>query len=229
MQLYLTIRLRSDATFGRGEGVAGLVDVEIDHDEVGCPIIGGRVLKGLLREECANLRFVLGASWSPWQPAANQLFGEQGATQEDDADLMRAAIMRISPATLPPDLCDALHRDVRRGILRRHEILTALTSIRRQTAVDARTGSPAPGSLRAMRVLLRETCLIATLDFDRPPDERALPLLAACALATRRGGTGRNRGRGRLALLLHEQLPADYDDPTATRAWFDRFAAEVRA
>lgn len=57
--LKLKFILKSDATFGRGDGVAGLVDSEVQHDEYGLPFLGGRALKGLLEEECANIVFAL--------------------------------------------------------------------------------------------------------------------------------------------------------------------------
>ena len=60
MKLALTIELLTDTTFGRGDGVAGLVDEEVEHDsQTGLPIIRGRTLKGLLVEECANLLYAL--------------------------------------------------------------------------------------------------------------------------------------------------------------------------
>jgi hypothetical protein len=218
-EYYLTLRLHSDATFGRGEGVAGLVDVEIEHDVYGLPFVGGRALKGLLVEEWANLRYALGGT-SEWDETATALFGLPGATEPETT-----ARMRVGAAQLPADLCAA----IRQSPMQVGEVLTSLTTIRRQTSLDARDGAPEAASLRSLRVLLRGTPLIAQLDFEREPGERALALLAACTLGVRRGGTGRNRGRGRLALLLHSNVPADFDDATFTRRCFERFAAEVNA
>lgn len=226
MRYYLTLDLQSDATFGRGEGLAGLVDVEIEHDEAGCPFLGGRSLKGMLVEEWANLRYalrsVLSSDYLAWDAVATHLFGTTGAMYAG------AAGMRVGPATLPPELHAILKYDVSRGTIQPHQILDTLTAIRRQTAMDATTGSPDPGSLRSMRVLLRGTPLIATLDFERSPDDNTLALLAACVLATRRGGTGRNRGRGRLSMLLHAQKPEDYRDMTFTKRWFEHFAHSLQ-
>jgi hypothetical protein len=53
-----------------------------------------------------------------------------------------------------------------------------------------------------MRVVLRGTTFVAPLGLAREPDADTLALLAACVLALRRGGTGRNRGRGRLQVEL---------------------------
>jgi hypothetical protein len=219
MRYYLTLHLHSDTTFGRGEGVAGLVDVEIEHDAYGCPYIGGRSIKGLLVEEWANLRFALGET-DDWDDIATVLFGKIGATGDGDAQ------MRIGAATLPPDLCAAIRKDA----LPPHQIIGSITTVRRQTAINTETGAPEEGSLRTMRVLLRETSLIATLDFDQTlkDKERTLGLLSACVLAVRRGGTGRNRGRGRLSMLLHATEPIDYRDATFTLACFEAFQKEVR-
>jgi hypothetical protein len=107
-------------------------------------------------------------------------------------------------------------------------VLNLLTTIRRQTAIDPERGAYAHGSLRSMRVLLRDTILLAALDFDSTPSSRALALLASCALAVRRGGTGRNRGRGQVQCLLHADLPTTHPlDATFTREHFTAFAAEV--
>lgn len=220
---WLSVQLQSDATFGRGDGVAGLVDVEIEHDDLGCPYLGGRALKGLLVEEYANIRSAL-SDKAHWDVAATALFGKTGAAHGAEI----GALLHIGPAQLPADLRTALHVDIGEK-LHPSEVLTLFTTIRRQTAVSER-GAPEKGSLRAMRALLRETILIAELHTERELSERERGLLAACVLGVRRAGLGRNRGRGRVALLLHTTQPisrAALDDRTTTEAWFESFAREV--
>jgi hypothetical protein len=204
MTYEIHLRLLSDATFGRGDGVAGLVDAEVEHDpETGFPFMRGRTLKGLLVEECANLLYALGqghrghaGELTPFHDAARFLFGQGGSRMEDDAR------MRVGAARLPEDLQRALRDDLKNKRLDGREVLEALTSIRRQTAVEEETGIPDEGSLRSMRVLLCGTELVATLEFVTDPDDLSIGLLAACAFSIRRAGTGRNRGRGRLAASL---------------------------
>jgi len=195
METYkLQLTLLSDTTFGRGDGVAGLVDVEVEHDAHGLPYLRGRTLKGLLAEECANILFGLKQA-DRWQKAAQSLFGRPGSNLEDGAGL------HVSDAALPASLRVAIAADLQDGKYTSTDILDSLTSIRRQTAMDE-TGIPADGSLRAMRVILRGTVFEADLHFLSPPTEDALGLLAACAKALRRVGTGRNRGRGRVRVTL---------------------------
>lgn len=216
---YLTLHLKSDATFGSGQGIPGLVDVEIEHDEKGCPFFGGRALKGLLVEEWENIRFALGKSAESWKESATRLFGNQGAMRQG------IATMHVGNATLPPALLALLHNDTQ---LSSSDVLNSLTTIRRQTAMNAETGVPQEHSLRSMRVLLRDTPLIASLGFDTPPTQDDLALLAACVLGVRRAGTGRNRGRGHVALLLHDQEPNDYYADQYTKTLFDHFATSIR-
>jgi CRISPR/Cas system CSM-associated protein Csm3 (group 7 of RAMP superfamily) len=226
---WLCFRLWTDATFGRGEGLAGLVDQEVDHDESGLPYLGGRTLKGLLNEECASILYALrwqGADVTRWEEAAQRLLGGPGSTLSDDAWL------RVGAARLPADLRRAVHQAVRaRGAtLSRTDVLDSLTTIRRQTAVNEKTGVPEEHTLRAMRVVLRETPFEARLTFldrARPED---VALLAACVLALRRAGTGRNRGRGRLQATLHVDRDGRPGDDI-TRQQFDTFISvleEVR-
>jgi hypothetical protein len=201
LQIY--IKLKTDATFGRGDGVAGLVDEEVEHDRAtGLPFLRGRALKGLMVEECSNIMFALECRHSPalnrLQGPARFLFGQAGSTLDDDAS------MHVGPALLPKELRDAVEAEVKRG-LPPADILESLTAVRRQTAVDERTGAPDEGSLRSLRVVLRKTCFISQIDFEKDPSSDALALLAACVMSLRRAGTGRNRGRGRLSAKLFDE------------------------
>ncbi|CAG1004554.1 hypothetical protein ANRL4_03456 [Anaerolineae bacterium] len=198
---YLRLVLESDATFGRGDGVAGLVDEEIEYDPAtGLPFLRGRTLKGLLTEECANLLYAAtnAPKLSDLQEAAKALFGGGGSTTSDDAQ------MKIGHAELPQALRDAVRADVDRRAILPSDVLESLTAIRRQTAMTPE-GVPEDGSLRSMRVLLRGTELIAPLFFDTQPSPVMLALLGACAVGLRRAGTGRNRGRGKLTASLVDQ------------------------
>ena len=197
----LKLTLLSDATFGRGDGVAGLVDVEVQHDAVGLPYLGGRALKGVLGAECADIVFALRrgatAQIARWEQAATRLFGQSGARLEG------AALMRVGPARLPRDLHMALAYDIENKInpLTRADVLDMLTTLRRQTAMDE-TGAPRKETLRTLRVILRGTTFTSQLTFSEDPAPDDLALLAATVKALRRVGTGRNRGRGRVRAEL---------------------------
>jgi CRISPR/Cas system CSM-associated protein Csm3 (group 7 of RAMP superfamily) len=215
---FLSLKLESDATFGRGDGVAGIVDTEVQHDEYGCPYLGGRALKGLLVNECADILGALPeAVQSRWKISAQRLFGSPGSTLED------SALLSVGDAQLPSDLRAATAQDIKRKLIKREEVLESLTALRRQTAIDE-SGVAERGSLRTIRVILRETPFEAALHFTEEPTDDDLALLAACIKAFRRAGTGITRGRGRLtAALLNASRKQITDE------YFAKFRLGVRA
>lgn len=208
MNLTLHLKLLSDTTFGRGDGVSGLVDQEIEHDPAtGLPFVRGRTLKGLLVEECANILYALreAPGEDNLKEAAQQLFGSGGSSLRD------GGVLHVGNAELLPSLKEAAQHDINAKRLQPSDVLDVFTTIRRQTAMDEETGAPDDHSLRSSRVLLRETELTAQIDIALPDDDHAaLALLCACAAGLRRGGTGRNRGRGRLEAWLEEVNMDEY-------------------
>lgn len=195
---YLQVRLCSDTTFSRGDGVAGLLDREVEHDRYGLPFLHGRTLKGLLGEEVDNIMDVLQAAGvniaeDGWLAARNRLFGKGGSQHQS------GAMIHFSHAQLPEKVRKTVEESLKRpGMpLQAEDVLASLTAIRRQTAVGG-DGIPHDKSLRAMRVILRETILTAELTCPQTLEEKEKMLLAAGVLALRRAGTGRNRGRGHI-------------------------------
>jgi hypothetical protein len=213
---WLRFKLESDATFGSGEGVPGLIDQDVALDADGCPYVNGRTLKGLLSEVCADLLHVLKPQNAAWKPAADSLFGVPGSS-----DTVQG-IMSVGRGQLPEPLRQAIHDEVVRNEWTRDDVTHTLTAVRRQTAVDV-TGIPDPHTLRATRVILRETSFEARLDFTRPLHDPEKGWLAACVMGLRRAGVGRNRGRGRLTARVQDQAGGDLTDQ-----WFrDFFKPEV--
>lgn len=208
MTYKIQLTLKSDTTFGRGDGVAGLIDAEVEHDEFGLPFLRGRALKGLLREECENILLSI-EDKNIYETAAINLFGIGGSGLNEDAK------MHVGDAVLPEDLRKAVIYEIQEERLVAEEVLAALTAIRRQTAMSER-GAPKEGSLRSMRVVLRETVFEADVtfakDFQLADDE--IILLGACCRALQRIGLGRNRGRGKVEtkLLCNGDITGDCVD-----------------
>jgi len=207
MAYKIDLTLKSDTTFGRGDGVAGLIDAEVEHDEFGLPFLRGRALKGLLAEECVNILFSLKAvkeqgklseqKFEDLKNAARKLFGVGGS------DLQTDAKMHVGDAKLPEALRQAVRYEIQEKQLTADEVLASLTAIRRQTAMTER-GAPKENSLRSMRVVVRETVFESELMFDEAyqTDSDAIILLSACCASLQRVGLGRNRGRGRVQTKL---------------------------
>lgn len=206
----ICITVKSAATFGRGDGVAGLVDREIEQDANGFPFLRGKTLKGLLAESAENIVYSLENHPSPhnWRAIKDELFGTPGPGNEE-----RGAL-HIGDAILSAGLYSALQQELKDGALTKDEVLYGLTGIRRQTAMNE-YGAPEHATLRSMRVLLPGVVLEAGMHIDNPTDVR-ISLLTAAALDLRRAGTGRNRGRGSILINL--------DDDNTTKTYFEKFA-----
>ena len=193
----LTVELLSDTTFARGEGTAGAVDVEVDHDDLGLPLVRGKRLHGLLRDAWLSMR----PHFPELAEAACRVLGEE-------ADLDERSILRIGDGILPEEVRTWVRYGVgrERHPLRPEQVLTTLTDIRRQTAVSRATGAPEQTTLRSSRVTLRGVRFTAPLHWLAEPGHDEVRCLALCALALRHGGWQRNRGRGFLRVTLDGTL-----------------------
>jgi CRISPR/Cas system CSM-associated protein Csm3 (group 7 of RAMP superfamily) len=234
---WLKFELLSDAALGRGDGLAGVVNAEVQHDEYGLPYLSGKTLKGLLGAECAEILFALErtpAQKTSWQDAARFLFGEPGS------GAVEGGCLHIGDARLPHALRGAIAQEFvrlesipdpdqrqREAAKLQRAMLDSLTALRRQTAMDASTGAPKENTLRTIRVILRKTPFEAELIFLEPPDDLRRGLLAACVRAFRRVGTSRNRGLGQLKADLYEVYPGK-DVKPVTEVWFDFFRKAVQ-
>ncbi|MEZ4644799.1 MAG: RAMP superfamily protein [Chloroflexota bacterium] len=147
----IQLTLKSDTTFSRGDGVAGLLDREVEHDQYGLPYLHGRTLKGLLGEEADNLlkplRLLI--------PSAIYRHGLKHATV---SSVRTAAAKQLPPSCIsampnfPKDVRNTVRLQADDNFLTPDDVLSSLTAVRRQTAVNG-DGVPHDGSLRSMRVI----------------------------------------------------------------------------
>lgn len=124
MKLTLAITLLSDTTFGRGDGVSGVVDQEVEHDPAtGLPFVRGRTLKGLLVEACADLLYALKFAIAPgketFRTAAWRLFGSGGSGLDDGGSL------HVGTGLLDATLREALLADLMDKTIRHRTIWVA--------------------------------------------------------------------------------------------------------
>jgi hypothetical protein len=122
--------------------------------------------------------------------------------------------MHVGDACLPEDLRREVAKQFELEQYRREitltptDILSSLTTFRRQTAIDSKEGVAKDKSLRSSRVVLRELCFTAPITLNLKPSddsEKILALLAVSILALRRIGSGRNRGRGHVKCTLWQR------------------------
>ncbi len=181
----IRLKLESAATFGRGDGVAGLTDVEIEHDRFGLPYLHGRTLKGLLAESAGNVVYALELQGKKgWRKTKEKLFGRPGQ------GIKEQGILHIGDACIPANLKALIEQELtsQESDLKPDDMLYSLTGIRTQTAINP-GGGPDHASLRSMRVVLKGVVLEAPLVFDKDPPCPCLELLTAATMDFRRAGT----------------------------------------
>lgn len=190
---FIQIELLSDATFSRGEGTAGVVDVEVEHDERGLPFLGGKTIRGLLRD-----------SWLSMHHCFPELAQTTGRVFGPAADCDESSMLRIGDAVLDEETRRWIEAAESRPnhSISPAAVLEALTDIRRQTSEERSTGAPAETTLRAVRVIVRGLTLRAPLHWLADPTPQDVRCLSLALLATRHAGLGRNRGRGHIRMTL---------------------------
>lgn len=190
---FIEIELLSDAAFSRGEGAAGVVDIEVEHDDLGLPFLGGKTIRGLLRD-----------SWLSMCGCFQELGGAGERVFGPEADVEERSILRIGDAVVDEETRRWIEAAEKRqnNPLTPVEVLEALTDVRRQTSEERRTGAPAETTLRSVRVVIRGLKLRAPLHWFQKPTEADVRVLALAALATRHAGLARSRGRGHIRMSL---------------------------
>lgn len=203
----IRLELESDAAFGRGSGIPGLIDQDVVLDAYGCPYLHGRTLKGLLNEVCSEILYNLKATnlASLWMDAADNLFGKLGST------LNGQGTMRVGHARLPEDLRTAIRQSIDGKTWTPSEVTESLTTVRYQTALEV-GGAPDPHTLRAVRVILRRTVFHADLYLPDNVTDHEKGLIAASVKGLRRAGIARNRGRGRLTASIQDEAGQNVSD-----------------
>lgn len=189
----IVIELLSDTTFNRGEGTPSVVDVKVEHDAYGLPMLGGRALRGLVRD-----------SWLTMQAHFPELAEAGCRVLGPHANLDETAILRFGDATVEQASREFFIAAVERKShpLFPEAILAALTDIRSQTSEERSSGAPAKDTLRSVRVLLRGLQLEPPLLWLDEPTPQDLQCLALACLATKHAGLARNRGRGHVRVTL---------------------------
>jgi len=193
----IQVELLSDAAFSRGDGTAGVVDVEVEHDELGLPFLGGKTLRGLLLDSWLSMQHC----FPELSESARRVFGIE-------ADFEECCILRIGDAVVDSETRKWIEAAEFRSEQRISpmNVLEALTDIRKQTSEERSTGAPAETTLRSVRVVIRDLKLQSTLCWLNEPTDADLRCLSLALLATRHAGLGRNRGRGNIRLTLNVDI-----------------------
>jgi len=213
----ITLDFLSDWHVGTGQGRLGTIDAEVRRDADGLPFVPAKTLVGVWRDACETVAetFDRATDSTVWQAWVTWLFGSQAARSEDlTARAGRppaSAALRLAPARAPAWL--------RAGVRQRPALAQAAVVLRPGVTIDDETGTAADRllrveerAIRGLRLHAQVSITISPSTGDPATDNSAaglgqLPapaelLLRAGARLVEAVGGKRNRGCGRVAVLL---------------------------
>lgn len=197
---YIRVELLSDTCFSSGEVYNSAVDTDVFRDENGIPVIGGKRLKGCIREAAEELR-----DWG-YMIDVEGIFGSKydrnsaihisDARPEQYDQYISELSMRNDPMLVHPS-----------------RVLDVFTYIRTQTAVD-QEGIADRNTLRSIRVIKKGLVFFAPVEFrcsDGKKHEYEDQMVKICK-AVRHMGLNRTRGMGSVKVSFEMDIPEIFKD-----------------
>ena len=183
----MQIQLLSDTLIGSAEGYGAIIDKDSVFDEVGLPIIPGKRIKGILREQAELLEKFGGLN------SVVELFGKSGLVDKN------TEYLSVSSFTLADYQANKeyLKYLIQEGQISRSEVIEYFTTLRMMTSID-KDGIAADTSLRTFRVLNKGLVFTGELHFE--PSQKIY--FDSIISLSRRIGSMRNRGLGHIQCKL---------------------------
>ena len=189
------IKLLSDTIIGSAEGFSSTTDNDVIFDEVGLPYIPARRIKGILRDSAEELQEMFQQSGIDWDFNIEEIFGAIGTTNSPTR-------FHLSNFFLPEykETKEYLKKCIEKKQfgLSPNSIINFFCSLRNQTSIDKEKGTAKKHSLRTSRVVNKGYEFWGEANFDDKHKE----IMGLICANTRRMGTKRNRGFGRISIQL---------------------------
>lgn len=193
----MEVELLTEAVFGSGNMVPGLVDLEVLHDEEGFPYMKGKTVKGKIKEEFAHALWCLTEGRKNIEdPLVKEFFGSP--------DMEGRAVLVFSDLCMDSRVKSLFSEKIREGEIEPWEILNAVTGIRNFTAVNYETGTAEKGSLRRVRVIRKGLRFYSRISTARDLNPQEELLLSAAVLSLKYLGTMETRGKGAVRCRLQK-------------------------
>ncbi|WP_077611898.1 RAMP superfamily CRISPR-associated protein [Clostridium sp. Marseille-P2415] len=205
---WLIITLKSDLCTGTGDGIEGLIDIDIAHEN-GIPVIPAKRLKGCLLDSGREL--MENGLVEPEQ--LEFMFGKPGKDSQGALHIGSAFLYQV-PGEILGDRENGIqiedYNELQKEILGQEElgiqeILELLTRLRSRTAIEEISGNAKQGSLRTMRVVRNGIRFRSRIDLLRDMDDDSImEALSWCVKGLRHIGLGVTRGFGEVTCELQK-------------------------
>lgn len=191
MKQIIEMELLSDSIPYCGEGLAGIIDIDINYDEYGLPFIPAKRIKGVLKEAAMDLCDFNVLS----DGIVEKIFGKSGTDYGCDFRLSDGYLKNYNYMSNYLRNTDLL-------IFNRQSVLEYFTYTRSQTTLEEE-GFAKENSLRTFRILRKGL----KFDFDVSINPEWKADFERILKAAKSFGLRRTRGFGKISLTLKEQLP----------------------
>jgi len=187
----MKIVLLSDTLIGSAEGCGATIDKDSVFDEVGLPIIPGKRIRGLLKEQGKLLH-----NNGYLKNSIIDLFGEEGNTdkKQDYLSVSNFTVLEYKENKA------SLYSKIKEKKITRSEVIKCFTTLRTMTRIDE-DGIAEDSSLRTFRLLKKGAEFIGELSFKKSQKEDFDNMI----MLLRRVGTMRNRGLGHIKCSISEK------------------------
>lgn len=190
MKLLIEMTLLADAVFGNGLSIPGGEDIATQMDDQGFPYLKGNTLKGMFREELINLLGWTGKDEKETDETVCTLMGEGGSEQLDETRKVRFSDLVINPE---------LRKTVEEETDDLAEHIAMFTYTRDFTSLE--DGMAKEGSLRQCRTVKSGLHFYGTCYCAKKDAELVKEVLSLIKWV----GTMRNRGFGKVSIVVEEQ------------------------
>ena len=190
MKLLIEMTLLADAVFGNGLSIPGGEDIATQMDDQGFPYLKGNTLKGMFREELINLLGWTGKDEKETDETVCTLMGEGGSEQLDETRKVRFSDLVINPE---------LRKTVVEETDDLAEHIAMFTYTRDFTSLE--DGMAKEGSLRQCRTVKSGLHFYGTCYCAKEDAELVKEVLSLIKWV----GTMRNRGFGKVSIVVEEQ------------------------
>ena len=190
MKLLIEMTLLADAVFGNGLSIPGGEDIATQMDDQGFPYLKGNTLKGMFREELINLLGWTGKDEKETDETVCTLMGEGGSEQLDETRKVRFSDLVINPE---------LRKTVEEETDDLAEHIAMFTYTRDFTSLE--DGMAKEGSLRQCCTVKSGLHFYGTCYCAKEDAELVKEVLSLIKWV----GTMRNRGFGKVSIVVEEQ------------------------
>ncbi|ORX23353.1 hypothetical protein BVF91_07455 [Thermoanaerobacterium sp. PSU-2] len=199
--MHIKVELKSDLCISSGEGLSGIIDVDVIYDDNGIPYLPAKRFKGILREAAEDISDIYPEKYS--QKIINDLFGDPETNSVGELYIDNGYIENYHTIAKFIKMCN--NNKSYKNLFPKQYVKSYFTNIHQQTAIDRKNGISKDKSLRVIRTIKKGNLFYLNINIDSIIDyDKKVELLRDACKIIRHIGLSRTRGLGEVRCKLIE-------------------------